>query len=284
MKRSISLLISAGIIAVVAGQDRSIDVTNQETDSINFENDASLTKSESAQENNLRSKEVTKDKDVKVASNFDHEKDFKKSAKEYRQFDAKRGKAYNKGEAKEKSGLNKFKAGEGEYEQAVKSGHNSEHKRGNFQQENFEENIQISSENGKRCGGERVKANRWIKKAHRRRGFNENCGNKRNENLMRGKDQHIRKNASKKFEEDCKQEGRSGEEGSVVKVHRRASEVDEEVKGNKKREVDYETKHKDTVAAAKAENETDKYSIEKAAGLKKTVTNEHEVEVDRENN
>lgn len=286
MKRAISLLISAGIVAVVSSQGFTVENQNTDTESTNYDNNVAVTLTDNEQDSHSKTKEVDTDSNYKETANFENEKDFKKSSKHYNECGSKRGRAFKKGEAKEKAGVNKFRTKEGEFEQALKSGHSDEHKRGNFHQVNFEEAIHVSCENGKGCAGEKVQANRWIKKAHKRRGFNENCGNKRQQNLRRDRNQHLNKRASKKFEEDCKQEGQFGEEGKVVNVHRRAKEVDIDVKGKRTKNVDVETKDKDTYSVNHTDNETDKYGIEKEAGLTKTVTNtkKRQVEVDNDNN
>lgn len=286
MRRAVSLLVSAGIVAVVSSQRYTVENQNQDVESTNYDNKVDVTYNDNEQDSHARSKEVDTDSNYQESANFEKEKDFKKSSKHYNECGTKCGKAFKKGEAKEKSGENKFRTKEGEFEQAVKSGHCDEHKKGDFRQLNFEEAIHVSCENGKRCGGERVHANRWIKKAHKRRGFNENQGNKRQQNLRRDRNQHFNKRATKKFEEDCQHEGRFGEEGKVVNVHRRAREVDVDIKGKRTKDVDVETKDNDTYSVNKTDNETDKYGIEKAADLTKTVTKtkQHQVEVDNDNN
>lgn len=283
MKRAMILILGLAILSAVIGQ-RSVEYSDQEVDRVEVDRDAEVTKNYSEDDSASKSVEVDKERDLKVTNSYDHEKDFKKADKEFHECAEKRGKGYNRGEGRHKSGINEWKTRQGGYEEAHKTGHHAHHRKGNFHHEQLDEKAHIAMENGKHCGGERVRAQKCIRKTHQRRGFNDNHGANNNERLVRRTGTHLRKAKSDRFEEDCKSNGRFEEAGSDVHVHRRAKEVDVEVKGQRQKEIEVDDKHKDTKAVNKKEQESDKYAVERDNSIQRTATNIRKVDVDREDN
>lgn len=237
MKRTITLfagLAIASSITCAKFQELDFDFNEQEKESDSKSNERTLTNTNTLETDASKSREQNNNYGRQENESFDHEKEFRRAKKLYNECGEKRGRIQAKGEGVIKTDLDKFAAKEDCVETKENTGTCNKIRKGNKYCEEVEEKAEICSDKNKEHG-ERVKANKIIKKRRNNNGFNEKEGNAHNLKYVNGKGRDWKKQNLKKCGEASRCGRNENEANSYVNVAKRQRELEIEDKVDRSR-------------------------------------------------
>lgn len=247
MKRTLSLfaaLALAGSITSAKFQELDFDFNENEKETENKTNDKTVTNTNSIENQENKAKEQNVAYKNQENEHFDHEKEFRRAKKMYNECGERRGRVQAKGEGVIKTDLDKFAAKEDCIVTKENIGNCNKIRKGNKYCEEVEEKAEICSDKNKEQG-ERVKANKVIKKRRNNNGFNEKEGNAHNVKLVNGKGRDWKKQNLKKCGEASRCGRNENEANTYVNVAKKQREVEIEDKVDKSKSFNEERQKKE---------------------------------------
>lgn len=266
MRRALTLIAGAGLIAATLAAD--VDVTKTQSEGITFEKDQEYDRTNTQTESEDFNKGISsqESESLNKSRGFEVEKDFKKENDDYESTEKKKSHNKNKGKNMRRVGENNLRVKAGEDKVVEKSQDSDESNSKEIRHENTEE--EEHTHHRKNNKDENTKSKRRMKKKTYIKGINSNesCGE--DEKFSLRKEAGKEKGLKGVSETDFGQKYASNDDESFTKVHKRGKEVDVDVKG---RET-YEANNSRSRSLNKSKHEDEKRTREISVDKEKKVS------------
>lgn len=237
MKRALTLIAGAGLIAAAFSHDdfdANFSASSEREANFHKEIDVEANKNFSASDAETKSAQSHKDLATSHSNSKDYSRDFKDRESHEGKFRNKKARRGGHNENNSHYNLANHQEKEGEVNVNEGLDHEGRHKTVEETNEVVELAEHVQSEKDLN-NNEKINRNKWVKRRHNKKAFNENSGCKKAGKVVKRRDRNNDKVNHQRQTGHKQRGGAEEEEGSFARVDRRrvATELDEEVNHNR---------------------------------------------------